>query len=300
MEMAMTTQNEFSVTLLGTGCPNVSPRRYGAGNLVRCGALTLLVDIGSGVTHRLVEAGSNGAEIDALLITHIHSDHLVDLYQFIISSWHQSRDRPQVIYGPPGIKRFVEAQMAAWQDERELRIEFEKRTSTAAFKIDVHEFDESGVLISTDDATVSAVRVDHDPIEYAFGFVFETEGRKLVLSGDTRPCDALIEASRGADVLVHEVFQHGRSRAPSGTRTAESIEQVESYHTLSTDVGDVARKADVGALILTHLVPPDADPGALIEDARKGFNGFVAVGEDLMKIDIAQRRVAWRQATVGF
>ena len=120
------------------------------------------------------------------------------------------------------------------------------------------------------------------------------------MSGDTKPCDALIEASRGADVLVHEVFQHGRSREPSGTRTAQSIEQVESYHTLSTVVGDIARKADVGALILTHLVPPDADPDSLIEDARQGYGGFVAVGEDLMRIDVARRRVAWRQANIGF
>lgn len=296
----MADASEFSVTLLGTGCPNVSPRRYGAGQLVRCGDLTILVDIGAGVTHRLVEAGSNGAEIDALLITHIHSDHLVDFYQFIISSWHQSRDRPQVIYGPPGIKRFVNAQMDAWKEERQLRIEFEKRTSTAGFELEIHEFDASGVLIDRDGAKVSAVRVDHDPIEYAFGFVFEANGKKLVLSGDTRPCDALIDVSQGADVLVHEVFQHGRSREPSGTRTAQSIEQVESYHTLSTDVGDIARKANVGALILTHLVPPDADPAALIEDARQGFSGFIAVGEDLMHIDVARRRVAWRQATVGF
>ena len=291
---------QLSVTLLGTGCPNVSPRRYGAGQLVHCGGLTILVDIGSGITQRLVEAGSDGAQIDALLITHIHSDHLVDLYQFIISAWHQSRDRPQVIYGPPGIKRFVQAQMDAWKEERELRIAFEKRTSTAGFDMEVHEFDAGGVLIERDGAKISAVRVDHDPIEYAFGFVFESGGRKLVLSGDTRPCDALVDVSKGADVLVHEVFQHGRSRTPTGTRTAESIEQVESYHTLSTDVGDIARKADVGALILTHLVPPDADPSALIADARQGYGGFIAVGEDLMHIDVTQRNVTWRQATVGF
>jgi len=296
----MADRNEFAVTLLGTGCPNVSPRRYGAGQLVECGGLKLLVDIGSGVTQRLVEAGSNGAEIDALLVTHIHSDHLVDLYQFIISAWHQSRDRPQVIYGPPGIRKLVEAHMDAWKDERELRIQFEKRTSTAAFEIEVHEFDEGGELIGHDGARISAVRVDHNPIEYAFGFVFEADGRKLVLSGDTRPCDGLIEVAKGADVLVHEVFQHGRSRAPSGTRTSQSIEQVESYHTLSTDVGDVARKADVGALILTHLVPPDADPSQLIADARKDYPGFIAVGEDLMRIDVARRSVAWRQANVAF
>lgn len=291
----------FAVTLLGTGCPVVSPRRYGAGQLVRCGELTMLVDIGSGVTQRLVEAGSSGAEIDALLITHIHSDHLVDLYQFIISSWHQNRARPQVIYGPPGIKKLVDAHMDAWKDERELRIEYEQRTSTAAFDFEVHEFSESGVLIERDGAKISAVRVDHAPIEHAFGFVFELGGRKLVLSGDTRPCDALVEAAYGADVLVHEVYQHSRGGGPANsTRSAQTMTNVAAYHTLSTDVGEIARRANVGALILTHIVPPSADVGQLLDDARKGFNGFVAVGEDLMEIDITGRRINWRQATIGF
>jgi ribonuclease Z len=296
----MSDNHDFSVTLLGTGCPVVSPRRYGAGQLVRCGGLSLLVDIGSGITQRLVEAGSNGAQIDALLITHIHSDHLVDLYQFIISSWHQSRDRPQVIYGPPGIKKLVDAHMAAWKDERDLRIAFEQRTSTVAFEIEVHEFTDSDVLIERDGAKVSAVRVDHDPIEYAFGFVFESDGRKLVLSGDTRPCDALIAASTKADVLVHEVYHHGRSPQLVGTRSAMTAKNVADYHTLSTDVGVIARKAGVGALILTHIVPPSADVATLLDDARGEFAGFIAVGEDLMHIDVARRSVTWKQATVGF
>ncbi len=296
----MAQSHPFAITLLGTGCPVVSPRRYGAGTLVQCGGMTVLVDIGSGVTQRLVEAGSSGAEVDALLITHIHSDHLVDLYQFIVSSWHQNRDRAQVIYGPPGLGKLVADQMAAWREERELRIAFEKRTSTAAFDIEVIEFDADGVLFGHDGMTVSAVRVEHQPIPHAFGFVFEADGRKAVLSGDTKRCDALIAAARGADVIVHEVFAHGREQAPSGTRSAETLAQVASYHTLSTEVGDVARQAGAGALILTHIVPPSADPARLIADARQHFDGFVAVGEDLMRIDVAGRQISWREMSAGF
>jgi ribonuclease Z len=296
----MTQSHPFAITLLGTGCPVVSPRRYGAGTLVQCGGMTVLVDIGSGVTQRLVEAGSSGAEIDALLITHIHSDHLVDLYQLIVSSWHQSRDRPQVIYGPPGIRKLVEDHMAAWREERELRIAFEKRTSTVAFDVEVIEFEADGVLFGHDGMTVSAVRVEHQPIPHAFGFVFEAHGRKAVLSGDTKRCEALIAAAKGADVIVHEVFAHGRDRAPSGTRSAETLAQVASYHTLSTEVGDVARQAGAGALILTHIVPPSADPALLIADVRQNFDGFVAVGEDLMTIDVAGRQISWRGMSAGF
>ncbi|MGI9406832.1 MAG: MBL fold metallo-hydrolase, partial [Hyphomicrobiaceae bacterium] len=240
----------FTVTLLGTGCPVVSPHRYGAGTLVQCGGLTVLVDVGSGVTQRLVSAGVSGADIDALLITHMHSDHLVDLYQLVISSWHQNRDRPHLIYGPPGIAAFVDAQMEAWREERELRIAFEERTSTAAFELEVIEFDETVPLIGTETGEVSAFRVEHAPIEHAFGFAFEAHGKKLVLSGDTRPCDGLVEAARDADVLVHEVFVH--SAVPvSGTRSKATLSNVASYHTLSSDVGGVARNANAGALVLT-------------------------------------------------
>ena len=90
----------MQVTLLGTGCPQVHTRRYGPASLVRAGDRRFLIDCGSGVTQRLVGAGTSGAALDALLLTHLHSDHLVDLYQLIVSSWHQGRDRPQRIFGP--------------------------------------------------------------------------------------------------------------------------------------------------------------------------------------------------------
>ncbi|MEM7633973.1 MAG: MBL fold metallo-hydrolase [Pseudomonadota bacterium] len=284
----MTGTIPFKATLLGTGCPVVNPRRYGAGTLVECAGKCFLVDIGSGVTQRLVQAGSNGAQVDALLLTHLHSDHLVDLYQFIISSWHQNRDRPQVIYGPPGTQKFVDAQMDAWKAERTLRIDFEKRRSTAAFEIEVVEVEDSCEIMSQSNARVSAVRVEHPPVEPAFGFAFEAAGMKLVLSGDTRPCDALVAAARDADVLVHEVFAHSLDDPAliAGSRTAETIDAVASYHTTADQVGRIARDANVKCLVLNHIVPPDADERKLIAAVRRHYSGPVVVGEDLMSCDL--------------
>ncbi|MEM9470641.1 MAG: MBL fold metallo-hydrolase [Pseudomonadota bacterium] len=287
----------FNATLLGTGCPVVSPRRYGAGTLVECAGKCFLVDIGSGVTQRLVEAGKSGADIDAVLLTHLHSDHLVDLYQFIISSWHQNRDRPQVIYGPPGTQGFVDAQMQAWKAERTLRIEFEKRSSTAAFDIEVIEFEDSCAVISDGHSTIRAVRVEHPPVDPAFGYSFEAHGRKLVLSGDTRPCDNLIEAARNADLMLHEVFAHAHDvqSQVAGTRTADTMAAVASYHTTADEVGRIARDADVRSLALTHIVPPDADERQLIAAVRRTYSGPVIVGEDLMSFDLMTGQVSWQQ-----
>ena len=282
----------LGITLLGTGCPAVSTKRYGPASLVQCGSLNLLVDVGSGATQRLVGCGSNGASIDALLITHIHTDHLVDLYQFIVSSWHQNRDCKQVIYGPPGIGQLVDSTLEVWKAERDLRIKWEKRSSVAALEIEVHELDSEGVILEQEGARVRMVEVEHQPVQPAFGFIFESAGHKLAVSGDTRYCKNLIEAARGADVLVHEVFDHG-SMPITGTRTEEGLTNVAAYHTASTEVGRVAREAEVGCLVLTHIVPPNADRSNLLARARAEFAGPVIVGEDLMAIDVITRTVQW-------
>ncbi|HXV30249.1 MAG TPA: MBL fold metallo-hydrolase, partial [Sinorhizobium sp.] len=128
------------VTLLGTGCPQVHAQRLGPASLVRAGGRSFLVDCGSGVSQRLVAAGSSGAALDAVLLTHLHSDHVVDLYQLIVSSWHQGREGPQRIFGPAGTRAFAEATMALWRSEREQRIAWECRPSTAALELDIMEF----------------------------------------------------------------------------------------------------------------------------------------------------------------
>ena len=114
----------MELTLLGTGCPSVDYKRYGSANIVLTRHVKILVDCGSGVTQRLKEANISSANIDALFLTHLHSDHVVDLYQLIISSWHSYRIKPWKIYGPKGTKKFVKKIMDAFKDERMLRISY--------------------------------------------------------------------------------------------------------------------------------------------------------------------------------
>src|ERR1700720_1961703 len=107
----------MNLILLGTGCPQVDTRRFGPANLVRHEGHDFLVDCGSGATQRLLAADSSGRALDAVLLTHLHSDHIVDLFQLILSSWHQGRDRPQRILGPPGTRRFCDGLLALWRAE---------------------------------------------------------------------------------------------------------------------------------------------------------------------------------------
>jgi ribonuclease Z len=287
----------MELVLLGTGCPQCDPDRRGPASLVRHGGLNFLVDCGSGVTQRLVEAGASGAAIDALLLTHLHTDHLVDFYQLVISSWHQGRDRPHRVFGPEGTRRFVEGTMELWRTERELRIAHEKRPSTRAFEIVVTEIGPGGFW-DEDGVRIEAVAVAHQPVRQAFGFVFAAGGRRVALSGDTTRCPALIEAARGADALLHECFIHREMRVGPG-RSAEGMRNIAAYHTLSDVVGKVATEAGVGMLILNHFVPTRFDRAALAAEVRRDWRGPLAIGEDLMRYDLDTRTLAHRDVVVA-
>ena len=281
------------VTLLGTGCPVVSTERFGPAQVLRHGPTAVLVDCGSGVTQRLLAAGLPGRDIEALLLTHLHSDHIVDLFQLVISAWHQGRDRPQRVFGPRGTRAYVEGLMALWRPELEQRIVHEARPSTAALEVQVTEI-EAGQRLEIGDFIVQVVEVEHQPVKQAFGFVFAPaggEGPRIVLSGDTRRCAALIDAARGAEVLVHEVMVHREMPVIEGIRTAEGLANVASYHTLSDQVGKIAAEAGVGCLVLTHFVPPACDRQDLLDEVAADFTGPILVGEDLMTVDAASRQV---------
>ena len=286
------------VTLLGTGCPQVSPRRFGPASLVRAGGRSFLVDCGSGVTQRLVEAGSSGAAIDALLLTHLHSDHLVDLYQLIVSGWHQGRNRPQRIFGPRGIGTFAEATMAVWKREREQRIAWERRPSTAGLELETVEF-EVGTIWDADGVRITAFEVDHRPVVPAFGFLFETAPCRVALSGDTRVCDNLVRAAAGVDLLVHECFLHEPMLARRGGRADQGLGNVAAYHTLSSEVGKVASRAGAAMLLLNHFVPVEFDRDALVREVRANYDGPLVIGEDLLTIDVPSRTVTYRDLQLG-
>jgi ribonuclease Z len=287
----------MELTLLGTGCPAVSTERYGPAQVICHQNQAILVDCGSGVTQRLLAAGLSGRALDAVFLTHLHSDHIVDLFQLVISSWHQGRDRPQRIFGPRGTKAYVAGLLALWQPELAQRIAHERRPSTRALEVQVEEFDD-GASFQFGELQVTAVEVDHKPVKHAFGFVFATAGRRLVISGDTRRCAALSAAAKGADVLLHEVFLHHGLLPEPGVRSAETVAQAASYHTLSEEVGKIAAEAGVGCLMLTHFVPPGCDREALLTEVARDFTGPLVLGEDLMSLDLANGRLRHGKGTL--
>ena len=275
----------MELTLLGTGCPSVDYKRFGPSNLVSTKKTKILVDCGSGITQRLHELKVSSADIDVLLFTHLHTDHAIDFYQLIISSWHSYRIKPWKIYGPKGTKKFVNKIMNAWADERNLRISYEARASAKAFEIKVTEFKSIGNL-KIKDINIKYFEVDHKPVKFAYGFCFTNNNRKLTISGDTRPCENLMKFAQKSDVLLHEVFIEGEILETNKMRTQKTLHNVKSYHTTSLDVGKVAFIARAKKLVLTHFVPTRFNKNNLKKVVKKDFGKDPVIGEDLMTIKI--------------
>jgi len=277
----------MKLTLLGTGCPKVDYKRYGPSNLISTKNTNILVDCGSGITQRLDQLGISTANIDALFLTHLHSDHVVDLYQLIISSWHSYRIKPWKIYGPKGSLKFVKKIMDAWKDERNQRINYELRSSIKAFELQVKEFKEFGT-VNIKDLRIEYFEVDHKPVKYAYGFNFFNNKKKLTVSGDTKPCDNLMKYAQEADVLLHEVYidEELKNIQFSKMRSRKTLHNVKEYHTPSYLVGKIAKISRCKKLVLTHFVPTDFNEKKLKQIVKKDFGKNPIIGNDLLTINI--------------
>ncbi len=296
----MSGMDGLAFTFLGTGAPPVSLRRAGPSHLVEAAGRKLLIDCGSGVSQRLVAAGTRGADIDALIVTHEHSDHLVDFYQLVVSSWHQGRARPWRVLAPAPALANLCAQYAAFERERTLRIAFEKRPDATGLEIAFEELQE-GSISGFGDLSIEAFLVDHRPVEPAFGLTVSHGAARLVFSGDTRLTPSLETQAAGCDLLVCEVFIASQMPVVAGVRSAQTVAAVESYHMTPAVVAGLATRAGAKALALTHLVPPIADAAALAREVRAaGYAGALLVGEDLMRLAVPERLLSWNGATVAY
>jgi len=274
------------LTLLGTGNPRPNPRRAGPSQHVAIGDASILVDCGSGVVRRMVEAGLRPERVDYLFFTHHHSDHNVDLGHLLISGWVLGRQTPLTVVGPPGTAEYVRRVLHA--HELDLRVRrFGERLPEAALDVPVCEL-EPGEALDDDGWRLVAIAVDHRVVVPAYGYrVEERAGPALVISGDTAPCGAVIAAARDAAVLVHELNNAGPyAPLPADATPAQVAHFRERWesHTSADQVGKLAREAGVPTLVLSHL-PPTTDPARVRETVGADYAGELLVGEDLLVVE---------------
>jgi ribonuclease Z len=282
---------DFKVTLLGTGTPIPSADRFGPCTLVEAGDLKLLIDAGRGATIRLSQLGIAIGRVDALLLTHFHSDHTIGIPDIWLTGWLEShfgtRTTPFRVIGPPGAKKLMENLERAYALDIKIRIADEK-LPPAGVAVAVEEFDRDGVVYEKDGLKVIAFEVDHgDVIKPAYGYRVEYAGRVAVISGDTRYNENVIRYSAGADLLVHEV-----AIAPPELKSEAYIRRIVAHHVTPREAGRVFAKAKPKLAAYTHVVmlaseqvpPPTLED--ILTETRETYLGPLVVGEDLMSFEI--------------
>lgn len=271
----------IDITLLGTGSPMVDPNRAGPSTLVKAGGQTFLVDCGRGVLMRAAAAGVGAGNLTALLLTHLHSDHITDLSDVITTRWVSTLvPTPLPIIGPPGTKAVVEATLTALAPDISYRIGHHADI-TEPPSIQLHEYT-AGEVWDAGGVRIIAAPTDHRPVEPTIAFRVEFDGSAAVLAGDTVPCSTLDDLAHGADALVHTVIRADLVEL----MPAQRIRDIIDYHSSVEQAAATAARAGVGTLVLTHYVPPLV-PGQ--EDqwralAAKEFSGPVEIGSDLLRV----------------
>lgn len=286
-----------TVTLTGTGVPHPSPGRAGPGALVRIGDLALQFDAGRGTVLRLADAGLAQAHLAAIFVTHVHSDHVVDLADVAMTRWILQQlvtTGPLEIVVPRGEpERFVQRMLEPFADDIALRM---AHVQPDPPELRIRSFDvpttPTVVWTSPDGSVVvEAVGVHHEPVAEAVAYRVTSPDGVVVISGDTRVCPEVEELSHGVDVLVHEAC---RATAMRELITGTRFEAIFSYHADTVDLGALAERAGVRHLVLTHLIPAPNSPAedqAFADDVcQGGFTGRVTVGADLMTFDIGPDR----------
>lgn len=284
----------MKLTLLGTGSPAPNPARRGPSQTIQAGGDLLLIDCGAGAVHRLVEAGQSGRPLRLIAFTHLHSDHVTGLADLLWAGWvGRWWQQAPPIYGPPGTARFVGKLMEAFAYDIEVRRRGEKLDMEALVPR-VQEVEE-GWQLDGSSWRLTAFRVDHEPVDQAFGYRVDEDSASIVLSGDTRFSPNLVRHAQGADLLLHEVYWGKGLRAlaqrPVVTDrfTSERLQLIMGYHTPSDEVGKVAAAAGVRHLVLNHLILGlQGTPADLLEDITPEFGGQVTVGEDLMSFQVGR------------
>jgi ribonuclease BN (tRNA processing enzyme) len=293
------------VVLLGTGTPIPDPDRSGPATAIVVDDTAYLVDFGPGVVRRAMSAALNRkipavepGNLKVAFVTHLHSDHTAGYSDLILTGWTSGRKVPLEVYGPSGLQSMTEHILQAYRVDIETRTNPEGPMRDAGrfpdgWKVNAHEI-KAGVIYKDEKVTVTAFATKHAMESY--GYRFQTPDRTIVISGDTNPVEATINACNGCDVLIHEA-----QPLELLSRMPESVQSFAAkYHTTTEQLAELAKKAKPKLLVIYHtfsfppgiapprLLPPKAgadtlyaSPEMLQKEIGSRYSGKFVIGKDL-------------------
>ena len=264
------------VILLGTGTPNPDPQRMGPAVAVVSGDRVYVVDCGPGVVRRAAEAGIAMEQLTRVFITHLHSDHTAGYPDLILTPPNSGRSSPLEAFGPPGLRSMTSHILAAWKEDLAIRLHGTQPAPPHGFEVQAHEV-KPGEVYRDSGMRIIAIAVNHGAWKHAYGYRLEAPDKTIVISGDTTYSRSLVEAAKGCDILIHEVYsEKGLAR-----RTPDWQAYHAAYHTSAPDVGRVAAEVRPRKLVLYHLLPMGESPDEVLSEVRRHFDGEVVYGKDL-------------------
>jgi ribonuclease BN (tRNA processing enzyme) len=284
---------QTQVVLLGTGTPLPDPDRSGPCTAIVVNGTPYLVDLGTGVVRRAAAARNKGVKalepinLKIGFITHLHSDHTLGVADVLLTPWVMGRKEPFELYGPPGTRAMAERILTAYEVDIKNRTNGPEHSNRNGYKVNAHEI-KPGLVYKDHNVAVKAFAVPHGDLQ-AYGYRFETPDRTIVISGDTKPSEAIVENCHGCDVLVHDVY----TQASFNLVSPEWKQYRLAYHTSSKELGEIATKAKPGLLILTHRANPGCDQARtedcqeagseeqLLKEMHDAYKGKVVAGHDL-------------------
>lgn len=252
------------VFLCGTGSPLAAPGRAQACVAVTAGSSLYVVDAGAGSHATMQLQQQPTRHLRAVLVTHLHTDHVTGIPDFNLMSWVDGRPAPLEVYGPDGVERLVSGFNEALAPDRSYRVAHHgMRLLPPELGVMVPVRIEPGIVHEGDGLTITAFAVDHSPVEPAFGYRFDYRGRSVVVSGDTNLTENLEQAATGVDLLLHDVLSlpivravEKAALAADRPRVAKIFADIPSYHAHASELGGLAERSGVRMLAVYHYVPP--------------------------------------------
>ena len=294
----------FEIVFLGTGSPLPNADRCGAGQVVVAGETQVMVDCGWGAARRLRPAGVLPQAIDVALFTHMHTDHMTDVPDFLFQRWTGGATTPLRVFGPDGTQEMIDGFLMALRRDIGFRIAHHgDKLHPDGIKVEVTEVPTTRSpqeFLALGELKFEAFEVDHFPVVPAFGYRATFDGRTAVLSGDTSFCETLAAAVEGVDLLVCEAINlplmEQRIAAMRGMgmeREAGLMGDVPSYHISTDEIAKMSARARVGEVVLTHVIPPIgndlAQEAAFMSGMGDLYSGSVRVARDMQRIEVMKR-----------
>jgi ribonuclease BN (tRNA processing enzyme) len=274
--------SDTKLVLLGTGTPFADPTKSGPSLAIVVNNTSYIVDCGPGLVRRAAEASKLGfpsleaSQLKTLFITHLHSDHTIGLADIILTPAVLDRNAPISIYGPVGSKRMTDDLMSAYKEDIAIRINGLEKGDAIAYQVYTNEIME-GQIYKDSNLTVTAFNVQHGQWDNAFGFVFQTKDKKIVISGDCTYSENLIKYAKDCDILVHEVY----SDAGLKKRTQRWQDYHSTFHTSTYQLADIANQVKPKLLILNHQLTFGTSLQSLLDELKSKYAGPVVNGADL-------------------